>query len=333
MLFCNSIMTIGNPSDFYNKHAAKCKLCPRRCGVRRNNTALTAYTQLKAFCGESADIRIAFAGLHFGEEPCLCSSGGSGTIFFTGCSLKCPFCQNMQISRHGFGRTVQTEEFADILLKLQKAGADNINFVTGTHFVPAILFSLELARKKGLIIPVVWNTSGYEEPATIKLLNKYIDIYLTDIKTLDSDLSLKVFKTDNYPRAVKSTLPLMVKGRGPEYKNDSLVKGVIVRHLVLPGELESTKKVIKWFKENIGGRALLCVMFQYTPVKENKTNPGLNNLITQKEYEQVVLWLDEYGIEDGFVQELSTDSSWYPDFTKEYPFSSELCRKVWHYNE
>lgn len=323
-----SYMTIENIADFYNKHSIECTLCPHKCRVKRiqNNPGRPA------FCSECSDIRIAFAGLHFGEEPCLCSSGGSGTVFFTGCSLKCPFCQNIQISRHGVGRTVTQKEFSDILLELQIAGAENINFVTGTHFAPAILISLELARKKGLIIPVVWNTSGYEESEIIMLLNKYIDIYLTDIKTLDPVLSSRLFKAKNYPEAVEKTLPLMIQDRSSKYKNDSMVKGVIVRHLVLPGELESTRSVIKWFKENIGNRALLSVMFQYTPSNENKTYPGLNNRITQKEYEQVVTWIEKYGIEDGFVQELSVDRSWYPDFNRENPFSKELCRKVWHFD-
>ena len=301
-----------------------CTLCPRNCKVNRglvNNKA--------GFCGEFANVRVAFAGLHFGEEPCLCSAGGSGTVFFTGCTLKCSFCQNIQISREGIGRAVSEEELADIFLKLQGAGADNINLVTGTQFVPGIINALMLAKNRGLKIPVAWNTSGYESSRTLEVLNQYIDIYLTDIKTLNGHVSAKYFNAGNYPDKVKAGVKKMVLNSELCYREESLVKGTIIRHLVLPGELESTKEVLLWIKKHFDKRALLSLMFQYIPV-----GSGPERRVTRKEYDTVLCWLNELGLDNGYVQEYGsedTENVWLPDFTKVKPFSSELCKGVWHY--
>lgn len=310
-----------------NKHSKECTLCPRKCHAKRMENIKNF--KHAGFCGESSEIKLAFAGLHFGEEPCLCRRGGSGTLFFTGCTLKCRFCQNIQISRQGTGEKIKNTVLMDIMLELQKAGADNINFVSGTHFTPQILMSLTDARKRGLNIPAVWNTSGYEDPDTVKMLNKYIDIYLTDIKTLDSELSLKLFNAGNYPGAVKKTLPLMIKHRKIVYEKNSMIRGVIIRHLVLPGYLESTKTVLRYFKKNMDKKALLSVMFQYEPLNKNNSGPG--NRISRKEYEQVISWVQDLGIEDGFVQEIPEGDSLLPDFTSKNPFPEKLCKPVWHY--
>jgi putative pyruvate formate lyase activating enzyme len=286
------------------------------------------------FCGEGAEIRAAFAGIHFGEEPCLCSSKGSGTVFFTGCTLKCPSCQNFQLSRLGAGRIVTQNELADIFLSLQGEGADNINLVTGTHFTPQIVSALGTAKKQGLILPVVWNTSGFEEIGTLELLKNSIDIYLTDIKTLDSHVAGSFFHTPRYPEVVKGAVLEMVCQCSARFSGEALQRGVIVRHLVLPGKLESTKEVLYWFNRELKGKAILSVMFQYTPIHHQAASEELtdtNRRISRKEYRQVIEWIDNLGLDEGYVQEYETDSNWLPDFTCRDPFPSRLCRTVWHY--
>ena len=295
-----------------------CRLCPRACGVDRLADA-------DGFCGESAQLRLAFAGLHRGEEPPLTGKGGSGTVFVSGCNLGCAFCQNWQISTGDadgkrLGRAVSTEEFTALCIELQNRGAENINIVTGSHAVPAIVQCLSAAKTAGLRLPVLWNSSGYENPETLELLDGHIDTWLPDLKTLDSRLAANFFNAPDYPQAAARAILWMIRNRP---------HSVIIRHLILPGQLESTREALRWFADNAVGNAQLSLMTQYTPIGGAKHAPG--RFLDKREYETVLGWLEEFGIEDGFCQELLTGSDWLPDFSRSNPFSSELSTTVWNF--
>jgi putative pyruvate formate lyase activating enzyme len=304
-------------SGFYQN----CRLCPRACGVDR-------LAGPSGFCGESSELRLAFAGLHRGEEPPLSGEGGSGTIFVSGCNLGCNFCQNWQISTgtngKRLGRAVSAEEFSAICLELQNRGAENINIVTGSHAVPAIVQCLDAAKNAGVRIPVLWNSSAYESLEALDILRDHIDTYLPDLKTLDSALAAQFFNAPDYPRAAVQAIQWMTR-----HKPGS----VIIRHLILPGRLESTRAVLRWFADNAAGKALLSLMSQYTPIANNGSGKSPERFVDEREYETVIGWLEEFGIEDGFCQELVTGSDWLPDFSRRNPFSSDLSVAVWHYSE
>jgi len=299
-----------------------CRLCPRDCNVNRN-AGETGY------CGENSQLRFGYAGLHSGEEPPLKGTNGSGTIFVSGCNLRCYFCQNWQVSggvsnKNVLGRVVSTEDFISICLELQEKGAANINFVTGSHVVPAIIQNLEAAKKSGLKIPILWNSSAYENIKTLELLDGIVDIWLPDLKTLDSVLAEKIFNAGDYPKIASEAILWMIKNKPGM---------VFIRHLIFPGFLESTRTVLHWFAENAAG-GQISVMTQYTPINI----PGGNNTlmperyVNEQEYETVIGWLEEFGIEEGFCQELDTGSDWLPDFNRKNPYSSELSVPVWHYS-
>jgi putative pyruvate formate lyase activating enzyme len=324
--------------DTITRRYRHCRLCPRNCGVDRLAGG-------RGFCGETAELRLAFAGLHSGEEPPLIGRGGSGTIFVSGCNLGCVFCQNYQISRDNaerrMGRPVSTEEFAAICLELQKRGAENINIVTGGHAIPAIVHGLVAARGAGLSIPALWNSSGYESRTALELLADHIDVYLPDLKTLDSGLAARFFRTGDYPRIAPDAILTMIEMayRPSRPARSTPAERVIIRHLALPGYLDSTRAVLRWFAEYAQGKAILSLMTQYTPVPSDGDSaaapqgggvaPG--RFLDKREYETVVGWLEEFGIEDGFCQELVTGSDWLPDFGKPNPFSSDLSVPVWHW--
>ena len=315
------ILPIGErPEGTYRS----CLLCPRRCGVDREAGE-------RGYCGETSSLRLAFAGIHRGEEPPITGTGGSGTIFVSGCNLGCAFCQNYQlssgkqVSMKTMGRAVSAEEFAAICLALQEKGAENINIVTGSHAAPAIAFGITEARKQGLSIPALWNSSGYDGAETLEILKDVINIYLPDLKTLDPEIAARFFNAPDYPKHAAAAILRMME------------KEVIIRHLILPGYLENTRQVLKWFSENCAGRgrgkALLSLMTQYTPV--HMREPGAasdipDRYLSEEEYDAVLSMLEEFGIDDGFYQELVTGSDWLPDFTRQNPFSSELSIPVWH---
>lgn len=317
-----------------------CNLCPRCCGTLRDEAAETGPYSPVGFCGETADVRVAAALLHFGEEPPLTGSGGSGTVFFTGCTLRCSFCQNQQISLAGMGRRVSTEALADIMLRLEDAGAENINLVTGTHFLPGILATWRRARGRGLDLPVVWNSSGYETVPAVEALAEMTDIFLPDVKTVDSGTAGAEFGTPGYADAVTKAVERMVElkpvhwygtTQDPRASEEAdarrpLLSGTIVRHLVLPGKLDNTRRVLEWFAESCADKALLSLMFQYVPVRE-----PLGTGISSGEYRRILGLLDEFGIEEGYVQELDDDRSWLPDFDKVMSFPSPDVRMVWHW--
>jgi putative pyruvate formate lyase activating enzyme len=273
---------------------------------------------------------MAAASIHRGEEPPITGRGGSGTIFLTGCTLGCVFCQNTQISRAGMGRVVDQAEFTAICLALQERGAENINLVTGSHCIPVLAAYLRTARNKGLVIPLLWNSSAYEGLDALASLEDLVDVYLPDLKTLDPALAGRFFKAPNYPEAATQAILRMLDYRGElRWKDSSLISGIIIRHLVLPGCAESTKAVLQWFAAHCRGRALLSLMTQYTPVGGNQSIP--RRYVNRDEYAQLLQWLTDLDIEDGFCQELVSDHSWLPDFARTNPFSSELSIPVWHW--
>jgi len=300
---------------------AHCLLCPRKCGANREEGQL-------GYCGETSALRLGFAGIHRGEEPPITGRGGSGTIFISGCNLGCAFCQNYQLW-NGIGRTVSLNEFAEICFALQNKGACNINIVTGSHAAPALCEGIAEARKRGLSIPVLWNSSGYDGIESLKILKDTVDVYLPDLKTLDSDLSVRFFNAPDYPEIAACTILKMMEYRELNLGAETMIGGVMIRHLVIPGYLANTRQVLKWFSEQCRGRALLSLMTQYTPVYLNKNIP--DRFVSDSEYEEVLLMLDEFKIDDGFCQELVTGSDWLPDFRRPNPFSSELSVPVWHW--
>ncbi|MBR4437070.1 MAG: radical SAM protein [Spirochaetales bacterium] len=301
----------------------KCSLCPRACGVDRTSGNL-------GFCRESSAMRLACATLHHGEEPPITGKGGSGTIFFTGCTLQCRFCQNHQISRGGIGREVSIEEFSDICLKLQEAGAENINLVTGTMFIPSIAIGIELAKEKGLNIPILWNSSGFESSEIIDILNSFVDVYLPDIKTLNHTFAATFFNAIHYPEAAKAAVAKMADSKKIVFKDDKIISGTIVRHLVIPGYVEMTEKFLKWYAENLKGKALISVMFQYSP-KAAQGEGFPERTLDKTEMDMVYSYLDELGIEDGFIQEEEVTDEWNPDFNQLSPFPGSIGKTVWHW--
>jgi putative pyruvate formate lyase activating enzyme len=276
-------------------------------------------------------MRAACACLHFGEEPPITGSGGSGTVFFTGCTLKCAFCQNWQVSRRGAGAALSEEALAGIFLRLQREGAENVNIVTGTQFAPSILDSLRLARARGLSIPMVWNCSGYETLDTVTMLAGEVSFFLPDLKTLDPELARRYFNASDYPERAKTALLAMAEARPLRWSGESPTSGVIVRHLVLPGHLEQTRQALSWFASSLSGKVLLSLMFQYTPIPGQGLPPPLDRMASEEEHRQALAMLDELGIENGFFQEPVPDAGWLPDFAKAEPFSSSLSRMVWHH--
>ena len=310
---------------------ARCLLCPRACGVDRLGSA-------RGFCRESAAVRAAWAGLHFGEEPPITGRGGSGTIFFTGCTLKCRYCQNDQLSRSGLGAELEPEQLARLMLRLQAEGAENINLVTGSQFAPGIVEAARLAGERGLAIPLLWNSSGYESLETLRLLAPWIQVWLPDCKTLDRELARGLMGAADYPQVAREALAFMVAARPLAWDGERLRQGVIVRHLVLPGHPNSTREVLAWFRENLYGKALLSLMVQYppnprAPGRADEPGAGPARRVSPAEYELVVGWLEELGIEEGFIQEPEPGSEWLPDFSRRDPFPESQARAVWHFAE
>ncbi len=301
-----------------------CILCPRACGVNRNAGET-------GFCGETSELRVAWAGLHFGEEPPITGTGGSGTIFITGCNLGCSFCQNFQISREKMGKKVTGDDFRDICNALQEAGAGNINIVTGSHAIPALASYIRKIRSDGFSLPFLWNSSGYESVDALRLLDGLIDRWLPDLKTLNSSVSARFFQAADYPETAKNALVYMAE----QAAASAFQPAMIVRHLVLPEQLADTGAVLTWFSENLREKALLSLMTQYTPVKSDRPDreQPAERYISEEEYDQLPDLLTHLGIEDGFFQELVEDSSWLPDFTRVQPFSSALARPIWHWSQ
>ena len=255
--------------------------------------------------------------MHNYEEPCISAENGSGTIFFSNCNMHCIYCQNYEISQQGKGKEITVERLAEIFLEQQKRKAENINLVTPTTYVPLIIEAIKIAKSKGITIPFVYNTNSYENIETIKMLDGYIDIYLPDFKYIKEGLGQKYSKVKEYPKIAKESIKEMYKQVGkPKFdENGKMIKGVIIRHLILPGEIENTKEVLKWIKDNFDNNVYISVMAQYFPTYLAKENNILNRKITKKEYEEVENYLFSLELENGYIQELGEHEEEYvPDF-------------------
>ena len=279
-----------------------CILCPREC--RADRAAGEA-----GYCGETAQLRLARAALHMWEEPCISGKTGSGTVFFTGCSLKCIFCQNASIASSQVGKSVSADRLVQIFLELQAQGACNINLVTPTHFVPQIVSALELAKRDGLQIPVVYNTGGYEKTETLRMLEGLVDIYLPDFKYVSSRLSARYSNAPDYFEIAGSALAEMFRQVGaPLFSEETglLKRGVIVRHLLLPRHLADSKRVVKYLYETYGNAVYISLMNQYTPIRFFSDRPELNRRVSHKEYRELVDYCLSLGVENAFIQEGET---------------------------
>ena len=286
-----------------------CTLCPRNCHVNRLEGE-------RGFCGQTAKLTAARAALHMWEEPCISGDAGSGAVFFSGCGLGCVYCQNHSIAKGDVGKEISTERLAEIFLELQEQGAWNINLVTAGHFVPFVTEALHSAKKQGLVLPVVYNTSGYEKTDTLKLLEGYVDIYLPDLKYRSSDLARRYSLAPDYPQIAEKALQEMVRQVGsPVFEGERMLRGVIVRHLVLPGLVEGSKRVIRYLYEQYGDSIYISILNQYTPMPGLQGYPELKRKIAEEEYDEVVDYAIELGVENGFIQEGDTaEESFIPEF-------------------
>ena len=290
-----------------------CMLCPRNCGVDRTGGR-------RGVCGAGEHVKAARAALHFWEEPCISGDRGSGTVFFSYCGLQCVYCQNRAISRGQAGKEISTERLAEIFLELEHKGAHNINLVTPTHYIPQIAAAVEQAKKQGLLLPMVYNTSGYEKAESIALLRGVIDIYLTDFKYMDEGLSGRYSGAPDYAKWAKKALKEMVEQAGEAvFDGDGMMqKGVIVRHLLLPGCLSDSKNVVRYLFETYGNRIFYSLMNQYTPVSGNDAYPELRRRVTDEEYEALIDFAVDLGVENGFMQQGGTaEESFIPPFDNE----------------
>lgn len=290
-----------------------CMLCPRQCQIKREEGK-------RGFCGESDLVRLSRAALHMWEEPCISGTNGSGAVFFSGCTLRCVYCQNYHIANSEIGKTVSVERLSEIFLELQEQGANNINLVTPTHFVPQIIVALDQARKKGLNLPIVYNTSGYEKVETLKRLDGYVDIYLPDFKYLDAMHAGKYSAAADYPEAAKHALAEMVRQTGAPVFNDRgiMTRGVIVRYLLLPGCLNEGKAVAEYLHHTYGNQIYMSLMNQYTPLAtlDRERYPELARRVSRRAYDRLVDYALELGVEQAFIQEGETaEESFIPPFT------------------
>lgn len=290
-----------------------CTLCPRECHVDRT-------IGQTGFCKMTDKIMVARAALHMWEEPCISGEEGSGTVFFSGCAMGCIFCQNQNIANGSAGKIITVERLADIFLELQEKGANNINLVTPSHYVIQIIDSIQLAREKGLMLPIVYNCSGYEKIETIRLLEGFVDIYLPDFKYMDEKIAQRYSNCKSYFYYTSEAIKEMVRQvKEPIFDQRGMMKkGIIVRHLALPGYLSDSKNIIKYLYETFGDSIYISIMNQFTPLPNISKYPELNRRITENEYEELVDYAIDLGVENGFIQEGETAlESFIPEFDNE----------------
>ncbi|MCY6371992.1 radical SAM protein [Clostridium ganghwense] len=287
-----------------------CTLCVRNCGINRLNGEV-------GFCNSGKRIKLGRVSLHHWEEPCISGNKGSGTVFFSNCNLKCVFCQNHAISNSGTGKEISIKRLSEIFLEQQEKGAHNINLVTPTHFVPQIIEALKLAKNSGLVIPIVYNTNSYENLETIKALNGYIDIYLPDLKYFDDKYAVKYSNAPNYfSNASKIIEEMFTQVGKPVFdKNGLMKKGMIIRHLMLPGLLFDSKKIIDYIYNTFKDSVFISLMNQYTPMFNSSKYPEINKRINPKHYESLIDYSINLGITKAYIQEHGTASeSFIPNF-------------------
>ena len=276
----------------------KCVICPHNCGVNRLDGQVGR-------CKSRDTVKIALYSTHNFEEPCISGKRGSGTVFFSNCNMNCVFCQNYEISQKGKGREISIEDLAEIFIKQQEKNVENINLVTPTSYVPQIIEAIKIAREKGLKIPIVYNTNGYEKVETLKMLEGYIDIYLPDLKYSDDLLAKRLSKVDNYFEIATNAIREMYRQTGRAIFNDDgiMQKGMIIRHLVLPNHILNSRRVLKWINDNMSD-VYVSVMAQYFPTYKAKDIEDINRKLTKEEYEEIENYLYRLNLENGYIQEL-----------------------------
>lgn len=288
----------------------KCKVCPHNCKVNRINNEIGR-------CRASANVKIALVSLHYYEEPCISGEKGSGTVFFSNCNMNCKFCQNYEISAEGKGKDISIEELADTFLDLQEKEANNINLVTPTIYAYQIIEAIKIAKSKGLKIPIIYNSNGYESIDTLKKLEGYIDVYLPDLKYYYDDIAIKYSGVKNYFKVATEAIKEMYRQAGAPKLNENgiIQKGLIIRHLVLPNNIENSKKVLSWIKNNIDSRVYVSIMAQYFPCYKAKDIDELKRKLTIEEYEEIENFVYELDITNGYMQELGDNEEQYvPNF-------------------
>lgn len=287
----------------------ECILCPHKCKVNRIDGEIGR-------CRAGNKVKIALANLHFFEEPCISGENGSGTVFFTGCNMNCKFCQNYKISQNMHGKEIEIEELANEFIKLQNMNANNINLVTGVMYIPQIIEAIKIAKQKGLKIPIVYNSSGYESPDALKLLDGYIDVYLPDLKYYDNELGKRLSGIDNYFEYATESIKEMYRQVGsPDIDENGLIKkGLIIRHLVLPNNINNSKNVLKWIKDTFGSEILVSVMAQYFPSNKAMEYEEINRKLTEEEFNEIEDFVFELDL-DGYMQDLEENEEKYvPNF-------------------
>ena len=275
-----------------------CLLCPRKCGINRR-------TGQTGVCGASSEIMVARAALHYWEEPCISGKRGSGAVFFSGCSLHCVFCQNREISDGKEGKVISKERLSDIFIEIADKGANNINLVTPGQYIPDIVWAVNDAKSRGMKLPIIYNTSGYENVTELKLLEGIVDVYLPDFKYMDSTLSARYSRAKDYPSVAKQALSEMVRQQPDVVIDDAtglIQKGVIVRQLLLPGHVNDAKAVLKYLYDTYHDHVYISMMSQFTPIAL-KDYPEINRTVTRREYERLVDYALEIGITNAFIQE------------------------------
>lgn len=297
----------------------KCECCPRKCKVNRLKGQV-------GFCRIPAAIHISHAGLHFGEETPISGTKGSGTIFFTGCNLRCVFCQNYQISqefRNDHTRIMTTDELASEMLRLQDMGAHNINFVSPSHMIFQMADTISVAKRNGLVVPVVYNSNGYDSVDALRLIRGLVNIYLPDIKYMGNGLGKQLSAVDDYADIVSGVIREMLDQVGHLQMNDEgiAVQGVLIRHLVLPGYPDNSRRYLR-FLADISPDIFVSIMSQYSPQHKACDYPDINRTLTKDEYDEVIDYALELGLENAFIQELESQEHYLPDFAQENPFKS-----------
>lgn len=277
----------------------KCEICPHECGINRTKKQIGR-------CKSTDKIKIALYSIHKFEEPCISGGNGSGTVFFSNCNLNCIYCQNYEISQEGKGKEISVEELADIFIKQQNIKAENINLVTPTSYTLQIIEAIKIAKKRGLNIPIIYNTNGYEKVETLKLLEGYVDVYLPDLKYYDDELGKKYSKVDKYFEiAVKAIKEMYRQVGSPKLDERGMIKsGLMIRHLVLPNNIENSKKILRWIKENIDENVYVDIMAQYFPTYKAKESKDLNRKLTKEEYKEIEEYVYDLNIKNGYMQDL-----------------------------
>lgn len=287
----------------------KCEICPRKCGINRLNGQI-------GYCKAGLNIKAAKAMLHQWEEPCISCGKGSGAVFFSYCNLSCVFCQNSDISQYGTGREISIQRLVEIYLELQDKGANNINLVSPTHYIPQVIKSISIAKRNGLIIPVIYNSNGYENVKTLKLLEGIVDVYLPDIKYYSDKYSVKYSNArDYFLYASRAVLEMYRQVGAPVLENGLIKRGLVIRHLLLPGLLSESKKILDWIAANLPNKVFISLMSQYVPMHKAPDFPEINKHVSSRSYEWLVDYALSLGLENGFMQEYnSADAIYTPKF-------------------